>query len=121
MKRKTIVLLVTAGIGVVGLLLAYLVSRGLQIRCLFNMLTGLQCPGCGNTRATLALLRLDLRAMLGYNLLYPLEMLYLLRIYILCAGNYIRHGRLAYHTKPDWVDISCLVLILLWTVIRNIF
>ena len=73
MKRKLTVLAVTLGILAAGLLLAYLIRHGLQIHCPFYQLTGLQCPGCGNSRATMALLRLDLKAMLEYNLLYHMD------------------------------------------------
>ena len=120
MARKRIVLFVTLGILAAGLLLAGLILCGLRVFCPFYLLTGLQCPGCGNTRATLSLLKLDLKAMLGYNLLYPIEMLYALRIYIVCAGNYIHDGRVTYHTRPDWVDILCLLLFLAWGVVRNL-
>lgn len=119
MNRKRVILLATLGILLAGLLLAWLIHIGLRIFCPFHELTGLQCPGCGNTRATMALLRLDFKAMLGYNLLYPLQMLYVLRLYIVCAKNYIYHGRFAYRTKPDWLDIVCLALILVWGVVRN--
>ncbi len=121
MKRKITVLGITVGILLIGAILSYLVFKWIKIPCVFYQLTGLQCPGCGNTRATMALLKLDFNAMLRYNLLYPLEMIYILRVYSYCALNYIRGGRFAYHTKPDWFDITVLVLILVWTVVRNIF
>ena len=35
--------------------------------CLFHLLTGLYCPGCGGTRAFLALLRGDLSLSLSYH------------------------------------------------------
>ena len=119
MKRLAVILGITSGILAAGMLLAFLMQQGLHIPCLFYKFTGLLCPGCGNSRATLALLRLDFRAMLRYNLCYPLQLLYILRLYLACARNYMRTGRFAYHTKPDWLDITCLVLILLWAVIRN--
>lgn len=39
--------------------------------CTFHEITGFFCPGCGNTRAVLALLRFDLLTSLGYNILPP--------------------------------------------------
>jgi len=104
----------------IGLLLAFLVAKGLEIHCPVYKLTGFMCPGCGNTRATLALLRLDFKAMLKFNLLYPLEIFYIIRVYVLCSKNFIKDGHFKYHTHPDWIDIACLSAILIWTVVRNL-
>ena len=121
MKRKLVIAVVTLGLLSMGGLLAFLVYKGyLKMPCLFFQLTGLLCPGCGNTRATMALLRLDFKGMLSYNLLYPLQMLYIAHLYFFCCGNYIRSGRFAYRTKANWLDISCLSLFLLWAIVRNI-
>jgi hypothetical protein len=97
-----------------------LLQSGLRIPCPVYTLTGLQCPGCGNTRATLALLRLDFQSVLRYNLLYPLEMLYLLWVAMISVRNYLRTGRFSYRTPCPALDISFLGLILLWTIVRNI-
>lgn len=48
--------------------------------CPLYILTGLQCPFCGMTRAHFALLRLDFGAAFDFNPLYPLGMPYLLLI-----------------------------------------
>ena len=119
MNRKHHIIILSLGILAAGFGLAFLVKSGLRIYCPFHALTGLNCPGCGNTRAALALLQLDFQEMLHYNLLFPLEMLYIWHIYAVCAKNYISSGRFAYRMRPNWLDITVLCAVLLWTVIRN--
>lgn len=120
MQRKYHIILLTLGLCLVAGLLAFLAVQGLRIDCLFHKLTGLYCPGCGNTRATLCLLNLEFGKMLRYNLLYPLEMLYCLRIYITCSRRYLQGQGFRYRAKPDWIDISFLVLLLVWAILRNL-
>ena len=50
-------------------------------RCPFRLLTGIDCPGCGLTRAFLSAFRLDFRAAFRYHplfLLIGIELCYLL-------------------------------------------
>lgn len=120
MKRKRNVLFLTAGIALAGLLAAWLFTKGMRVNCIFNSVTGLNCPGCGNTRAMLALLRLDFGQMLSYNLLFPLELAYILWVYIHSCRSYIRTGRFSYGKGTKILDISVLAAILLWGILRNI-
>ena len=120
MNRKRNLFWFTTAVLCSGMVLLLLLQSGLRIPCPVYSLTGLQCPGCGNTRATLALLRLDFRAMLRYNLLYPLEMLYLLWVACISARNYLHTGRFSYRAPCPILDVVCLGLILLWTIVRNI-
>ncbi len=119
-KRWLFIFLLSSIMIAIGLLLAFFMTKGLKIFCPVYKLTGFMCPGCGNTRATLALLRFDFKSLLGFNLLYPIEMLYIARVYILCSKNFIKSGQFHYHSRPDWIDIACLFAILIWTVVRNI-
>ncbi len=119
-KRVWRVVLVTLGLAALVAVLALLVLNGFSVGCVFKRFTGLLCPGCGNTRATFALFRLDFMGMLRYNLLYPLEMLYLARIYFVCAKNYMKNGKVSYPVRPDAVDIICLVCIAVWWIVRNV-
>lgn len=49
--------------------------------CLFTLALGHPCPGCGMTRALLALLHGDLAAAWGHNRLSPLVLPLLLALY----------------------------------------
>ena len=101
------------------ILAAILVKCGFKIYCPFNLITGLNCPGCGNTRAAFALFRLDFKSMMYYNIFFPFEIAFLFRIYIDCAYNYIKHNDFGITAKIKWYDIVFLVLMILWTIVRN--
>lgn len=94
--------------------------RGGLIPCPIHALTGFYCPGCGNTRAFAALVRLHFAESLTYNYAYPAEFLYLLVVYIGAAKNYVRCGRVAYHSKCPALEYVLLALLLVWGVVRNI-
>lgn len=75
---------------------------GWGIPCLFRLVTGWQCPGCGVSRMCLSLLRGDLRAAWRYNA----AILCLLPALLALGGNlafrYVRFGSL----RPSrWADV----------------
>ena len=49
--------------------LAIVTKTGKGIPCLFYRLLGLKCPGCGMTRAAVSIVRGDLKAAAGYNIM----------------------------------------------------
>ena len=120
LSRKSKLLLGLCAAGALGLLLYFLALNGIGIPCLFRKVTGFLCPGCGNSRAALALLRLDLRGALGYNLLFPLEFFYLGWVTVHCCRSYLRGNRFAYKSPCLWLDFGILTAVLLWWVIRNL-
>lgn len=86
------------GLLVLGLLYAAFVgATGLAVPCVFRLITGLQCPGCGVSRMCMALLRLDFRSAWGYNpaimALLPLGA----AVAADMSARYVREGS----TKPD--------------------
>ena len=103
----------------VGLLAVMKMKDGL-ILCPVRALTGFNCPGCGNTRALAALLRLRFAESLSYNYAYPVEFLYLLIVYVGTAKNYVRRGRVSYHPRFPKAEYALLALLLVWGVGRNI-
>lgn len=70
------------GAGALLYLKVWLPATRIGIPCVFHEVTGLYCPGCGMTRAALALLELDFKQAFRYNLLVfllvPLYALYVL-------------------------------------------
>lgn len=64
-------LLVAAGLGLVAMIFLFNPStHGFYPICMFHRLTGLNCPGCGMTRASHALLHGDFKQALKDNALF---------------------------------------------------
>lgn len=119
-RRRRRLLCLGAGGLLVGMLYCILAFRGIGIPCLFYRVTGWQCPGCGNSRAALALLQLDPVAALGYNPLFPLEFFYLGWVLLHCCVRYLRGGTFGYKSRWIWLDWIILGLVLLWGPVRNL-
>ena len=120
MQKKNKLIIITACIVACGGLLFVLAKLGLPVPCLFHKITGLLCPGCGNTRAVLSLLQLNFSEMLRYNLLFPLEAWYLLWVYFWAARNCLKTGHFFYKQPLPVIDWFFLIVLLLWWILRNI-
>lgn len=118
-RRKLHILLLTFGIAALVGLFYLLAQIGVGIPCLFYKITGLQCPGCGNSRAALALMRLDIKSALQFNLLFPLEFGYLMWVYGFCCVRYLKGKSFSYRPPFPWLDICVLILVILWGLVRN--
>ncbi len=119
-RRITHILLISAAILLLVIFFYILAAAGIGLPCLFYQLTGFLCPGCGNSRAAMCLLRLDIAGALGYNLLFPVEFLYLAWVYFFCCRSYLKGGRFTYKPPFPALDIGLLILIVLWGVVRNV-
>ncbi len=115
--------LLFGGLGVLSCAVIFyiLALRGIGIPCLFRKLTGWLCPGCGNSRAVLALLRLDLAGALRCNLLFPLEFLYLGWVIFWCCKRYLQGKKFSYWPPVPWLDAGILAAVLLWWILRNLW
>lgn len=118
-KNKKLILIISALL-LVFIFFLVLAFFEIRIPCIFKALTGLNCPGCGNTRATVALFKLDFKEMLHYNLLYPIEILYILQVGIVTLINYKKKGKFEYKSPSLILDISLLVILIAWGIIRNV-
>lgn len=118
-RRLLRILLLTLGLAAAAAVFVLLAKAGIGIGCPFHKLTGLQCPGCGNSRAAMALLRLDLAAAFSYNPTFPLQFGYLGWVYSSCCAAYLKGKRFTYRPLIPALDIAVLALLLLWGVLRN--
>lgn len=89
--------------------------------CVFNSITKLNCPGCGNTRAVVSLLHFHFREALSYNYLFPVELFYIAWVYFFSAASYMKNGRFHYMPPFKPFDIAVLAALIIWFVVRNIF
>lgn len=119
-KRRVIrVIIISFGIILAGTILAILAANGLSIPCILNKLTGLECPGCGNTRAAMALLKFDIASAFKYNMLFIPEFFYLGFVYVSSAVNYLKGGAFSYKSPFKALDVIFLIVFVLWGIVRN--
>ena len=88
--------------------------------CLFRRLTGLYCPGCGNTRSVLALLHGDIFTSLRYNITPVVLGIVLSLLYVEGLTYAYGHHRkiLPRDSRFWWVVLS---LMFLYFIVRNFF
>ena len=94
-------------------------AHGFYPVCLFHELTGLNCPGCGGTRAAYQLLHGHLLLALRDNALFILTLLALARHGLWFAARKIRHqpATLAVSPKVLWTFV---VVAVVFSVLRNL-
>jgi hypothetical protein len=102
------------GIAAAGLGYLLLVPNEYKIPCVFNYATGLQCPGCGLTRASLAILRGDIPAAFNFN-----ELIFTAPIF---AGAYFlaRRSRFAKLLTPIVLSLAALATLVFFLVRNNL-
>ena len=93
---------------------------GYGVPCLFNLLTGLKCPGCGVTRMCLCLLRLDIGGAWEANpvllLLLPFGVILALRL----AVRYVKSGNRRLTKAENISAYTACAVLLIFGVVRNI-
>jgi hypothetical protein len=95
-------------------------GRWLSVGCPFQLLTGLDCPGCGSTRSLGALARLDPVAAFDHNVLVPFAVVFF-------AWSWVRWVRTSWsgRASPALVRgpaaiLSIGVLLVAFAVVRNL-
>lgn len=89
-KKETKKLAVVLAAGIAYYL--WILLTDLRFPCIFNLITGLLCPGCGVTRMIVALLRFDFASAYGYNKFLFVTSPLLLFLWVYSEWNYIKKG-----------------------------
>ena len=86
-----------------------------NLKCFFNELTGLYCPGCGITRLIISVLKLDFYQAFRYN---PLVFCLIILGSIYAGYSLIRYKKI----KPlgNRISIILVVVIIIFSILRNI-
>ena len=98
----------------------FFLKTGIGIPCVFRLVTGWNCPGCGVTRMLISLFRLDLKSAYSHNAVLLCILPALVAVILRWIYLYIRYG--SYRLKQ--IDrIVCIVLIAIlsiWGIVSNI-
>ncbi len=92
---------------------------GFSIPCIFRMITGLLCPGCGITRCLTALADLQLKKAFSYNQYVFFAGPIILFLIIKNDIIYVRYGNHISSKFDNALILICIITGLLYAVIRN--
>ena len=106
---------VALGIGAIVLFVFDPTQYAFYPRCVFHTLTGLDCPGCGSTRALHALLHGRVGEAFRYNPILFAGF----GVFGLALPSLARGERPRFLDRP-WFGWSVIVVMLAWWVVRNL-
>ncbi len=98
----------------------WLRMTGLGIPCVFHLVTGWKCPGCGISHMLLSLMRLDFGAAFGYNAVLLCVSPFLLVLSGLWICRYIRYGRSGTSRFERILEIALAGVLVAWGIVRNV-
>lgn len=93
---------------------------GIGIPCVFNLITGKLCPGCGISRMFLALLDFDIVSAAKYNLLILCLLPFGMALFVYKSVVYIKNGTVAMSRWETVFYLAAFLLCIAFTIIRNI-
>ena len=94
---------------------------GFGIPCLFNLITGWECPGCGITRCLFSLVQLHFKEAFYYNPLVFIYLPFIIAYFIYKDYLYIYNKKDKILVKiPSIFGYILIVITLVYGVLRNI-
>jgi hypothetical protein len=122
--KKRLVRVLIINISIVIIFIAYyLISTktNIYIPCLFRLVTGLKCPGCGITHYFFDIIHLDFNSAFMDN---PLVFIYVpifLVYYVISNYCYIKYNNRNKIVMPKLLTYCLLVIAILFGIFRNIW
>lgn len=113
-KKAAIILLLGLGY------YAFIKITGYVIPCVFNLATGLYCPGCGITRMFLSLVQFDFISAAHNNLLVFSLMVPVLVYLFIKLVSYIKKGHSGYTVADKIVIIVIAFAMFAFWIMRNL-
>lgn len=123
MKKRALNLLALLTVLAVGSAIYTVVCKaiGFGIPCLFNIITGLQCPGCGISRMFISLLEGDFISAWHYNSCVLVMLPFFIYLAIRLSYGYVKNNSLALYKAETVIVTIMIVVLLLFAVWRNVF
>lgn len=89
-------------------------------QCAFHRLTGLECPGCGTLRGLYAVVHGDVAKGISYNYFSVFTAVLLVLLFYAGFGKSACAQRLGRWLESPAFIVAIIVLIVAWTVVRNL-
>ena len=119
-RFKRVVLRTTLFI-IAGILYAVIIKvLGRGIPCVFHEITGLRCPGCGITHSIMCFLAFDIQGAIQSNALSVAIILFIIWTFVYTSYKYVKTGIYRLSAGGNIPEISFLVSLILWGIIRNL-
>lgn len=100
--------------------LLFYLHFGFAIPCIFNLVTGLQCPGCGVTRMIASLTRLDFASAWHYNPVVLIMSPLIAYIIIKAVIQWIKYGNTKSNRAENVMQCLMVVVLVVFGIVRNI-
>ena len=124
MNKKRLLMLIKTHIiiGIIGIVYAVACMKtGYGIPCIFRLVTGFKCPGCGISRMCLELLKLNIKEAVHYNMGVVAMSPILIYLYIKTCINYVKNGDKMLNKTDNVIAIVIGIFVIVWTVFRNVY
>lgn len=89
------------------------------IPCIFKLITGYKCPGCGITRCIFSLIKLDIKSAFNYNQLVTILIVPFIIYYIYLNYCYIFNKNNKYKNIVNKQSLILIFISIIFGIVRN--